>query len=287
MRHALVFGGSGQIGAALLPRLQAQDWRITAVSRKPRTSVPGLHWLRGELADVAGLPADVDAIFSCGPLDAFACWYATTPVAAARVVAFGSTSAHVKQQSADAAERALAERLKTAEQAVFDAASRQGVIATLLRPTLIYGAGRDRTLTRVAQLAQRWGRFVLPAGADGARQPVHVDDLAAAALAACEHAAAIGRYDLPGGETLPYREMIARVLGTLTPPPRLHTLPAPAFAMLLRVARAAGVAHDLGDAAIARMRADLAFDTGPSQRDFGYAPRAFHPTADMFRAPEQ
>ncbi|MEO7398914.1 MAG: NAD-dependent epimerase/dehydratase family protein, partial [Ilumatobacteraceae bacterium] len=254
MRHALVFGGSGQIGGALLPPLQAQGWRITAVSRMPRTSISGLHWLRGELADVAGLPPEVDAIFSCGPLDAFACWYATAPVAAARVVAFGSTSAQVKQTSADAAERALAGRLQAAERAVFDAASGQGAIATLLRPTLIYGVGRDRTLTRVAQLAQRWGRFALPVGSDGARQPVHVDDLAAAALAACEHTAASGRYDMPGGETLPYSEMIARVLGALNPPAWLHTIPAPAFAMLMRVARAAGVAQDLGDAAIARMR---------------------------------
>jgi len=288
MRHALVFGGSGQVGQPLLRRLQADDWRITAVSRAPRTGVPGIDWLQGELAAVDGLPRQVDAIFSCGPLDAFAAWYAETPVRSAGVVAFSSTSAQVKHASPDVGERDLAGRLQAAEDVVLQAAHHRGAAATVLRPTLVYGAGRDQTLSRVARLAQRWGRFVLPRGATGARQPVHVDDLAVAALAACDSdAASARRYDLPGGETLPYREMIARVLGALSPPPTLHQMPAPVFAALLRAARASGVAHDLGDAAIVRMREDLAFDAGPAQRDFGYAPRAFHPTADMFRPPEQ
>jgi nucleoside-diphosphate-sugar epimerase len=33
MRNALVFGGTGQIGAPLLDRLRAGGWRVVAVSR--------------------------------------------------------------------------------------------------------------------------------------------------------------------------------------------------------------------------------------------------------------
>lgn len=285
MRHALVFGGSGQIGMPLLDRLHTDGWRVTAVSRMPRTDPPGLHWLQGGFDDLAGLPAEVDAVFSCGPLDRFARWYAASRIDAARVVAFGSTSIQVKRGSSDPHERDLAHRLREGERGVFETAAARGASATLLRPTLVYGAGRDRTLSRIPALAQRWGRFVLPRDACGLRQPVHVQDLAHAAHAAFAADASHGRtYALPGGETLPYRDMVARVLACLQPPPRLIELPSPLFNLALVAAQVAGHATGLGEAAIARMRTDLVFDAAPAQGDFGYAPRPFRPTAAMFSA---
>ena len=178
MRRALVFGGSGQIGWPLLDRLHDAGWQVVAVSRTPRNDQPGLHWIEGDLEDASGLPREVDAIFSCGPLDHFARWYARAGIETARVLAFGSTSIEVKRGSADPAERALAQRLREGERGVFETAAARGANATLLRPTLVYGSGRDQTLTRIATLAREWGRFVLPRNACGLRQPVHVGDLA-------------------------------------------------------------------------------------------------------------
>jgi len=283
MKTALVFGASGQIGAPLLERLGDAGWRVLAVSREARSDTPGRHWLQGDFARMPALPAAVDAVFSCGPLDLFARWYEAAGLHCPRVVAFGSTSASTKQDSRDDAERELARRLLGAEARLHAAAEARGAAATLLRPTLVYGAGRDATLTRIAAMARRWGRFVLPARADGLRQPVHVDDLAAAALAACEAQAAHGRaYDLPGGERLPYREMVARVLACVEPRPALHALPMPVFLALLRLAQARGIAGGLGPGAVARMREDLVFDAAPAARDFGYAPRGFRPTPGIF-----
>ncbi len=285
-RTALVFGGSGQIGQPLLARLADAGWDVAAVSRDARASRPGLRWLRGELTAAAGLPADVDAIFSCGPLDAFAPWFARGEVACRRVVAFGSTSVDVKRESGDAGERDVARRLREAEALLFDAAARRGAGATVLRPTLVYGAGRDATLARIAALATRLRGFALPADATGLRQPVHVDDLADAAMACLDARAAHGNaYALPGGETLPYREMVARVLAALPSRPRLWVLPPPLFRALLAPARAAGLVAGFGDAALARMREDLAFDDAPARRDFGYAPRTFAPVAAMLTPP--
>jgi nucleoside-diphosphate-sugar epimerase len=285
MREALVFGGSGQIGAPLLRRLHDADWRVVAVSRAAQPDMPGVQWLRGDLDGVGGLPRRVDVIISCGPLDHFARWYAASGIEAPRVIAFGSTSVEVKQDSADAHERDVAQRLHEGERAVFDAAATRGAVATVLRPTLVYGAGRDRTLTRIAQLARRWGRFALPRDACGLRQPVHVDDLAAAALACIDAVASHGHaYALPGAETLPYREMVARVLAALQPPVPLTLLPAPLFAAALFGARVLGRGDGLGDAMVARMRDDLVFDATPARRDFGYAPRGFQPIASMFSA---
>jgi len=285
MRTALVFGGSGQIGRSLLDRLGRDGWRVEALSRESRPALPGVHWLRGDLDHAGGLPQQVDAIFSCGPLDHFARWYARSRIACPRVVAFGSTSIEVKQDSADPQERDVAARLREGERVVLEAADARDAVATLLRPTLIYGVGGDRTLSRIAAIARRWHRFVLPRDATGLRQPVHAEDLAEAAFAAFAAPAAHGHaYALPGGETLSYCEMITRVLAVLEPPASLHMVPAALFRTLLSLAHTAGIAREFGDAAVARMRQDLVFDMAPASRDFGYAPRPFQPTAGMFDA---
>lgn len=290
MREALVFGASGQIGAPLLAKLRDDGWRVTAVSRDARRDEPGVRWLRGDLAGFGGIPVDrmpaaVDAIFSCGPLDHFARWYAATSLRAARVVAFGSTSVDAKIDSSEPAERDIARRLAEGERVVFATATRRQAHATLLRPTLVYGAGRDRTLTRIVTFARRWHCCVLPRGANGLRQPVHADDLATAALRACDAARSHGHaYALPGGETLPYREMVARVLRTLRPRPLLVEVPERMFIAALQGARAFGAGGAPGDAAVARLRRDLVFDAAPAVRDFGYTARVFQPSAGMFSA---
>ena len=279
-RTALVFGASGQIGEALLARLAGGGWQVFAVSRVPRPPAGGVTWLTGEFANVGGLPEAVDVVFSTGPLDGFAQWYARGQVATRRVVAFGSTSLDTKQASADAYERDIVARLQAAERLVFDTASANGAAATVLRPTLVYGAGRDQTLARIAAMGRRMGFFVLPRGANGKRQPVHVDDLAHAALAVVDAPATDGKaYALPGGETLAYRDMVARTLAALDPPAKLWEVPMPVFRTALWLARKAGMMRGLTDDAVARMREDLVFDASPAWRDFGYAPRPFEPDA--------
>lgn len=281
-RSALVFGGSGQIGEALLARLRGAGWRAWAVSRGEHASDDALQWRRGEFDAMPALPEHFDAIISTGPLDRFSRWYAQSMLECPRVIAFGSTSVQTKQDSIDPGERDLVERLRQGETRVLEAAQARGARATLLRPTLVYGAGKDQTLSRIAAMARRSGFFVLPGNARGLRQPVHVEDLAAAAMAVIDATAtAGGRYALPGGETLAYRDMVGRTLAALRPAPRLITLPAPLFAGALALARASGRLQGLTAAAVARMREDLVFDAGPAQRDFGYRPRPFRPDAGM------
>ena len=283
-RRALVFGGSGQVGAEVLARLLEAGWAVDALSRETRAARPGLRWLRGGFDAMPALDRDYDAILSCGPLDHFARWHAGAGITAPRVVAFGSTSLAVKRASGDGAERGLAGRLADAEDRVFAAARARDAEAIVLRPTLVYGAGRDLTLTRIAALARRWRAFPLPRGATGLRQPVHVGDLAATAIAALDAHGAGGRgYDLPGGETLSYRDMVARVLAALDPPAHLVELPAPLFAMLAAALRAGGRLEGFGAEAQARLRRDLVFDVAPAARALGHAPRPFRPDAAMFR----
>ncbi|MCY7312699.1 MAG: NAD-dependent epimerase/dehydratase family protein [Pseudoxanthomonas sp.] len=282
MPSALVFGAGGQIGQAVCTRLLDAGWQVLGVSRTPRVDAAGIRWLQADLAVGFGITDAVDAVLSCGPLDLFSRWYAGSALAAARVVAFSSTSAAVKQDSPDPAERRLAKLLQDSEASVSASAAQRRAHATVLRPTLVYGAGRDQTLTRIVAIARQMRCFVLPACATGLRQPVHVDDLAAAALAALERPAGQGQvYALPGGESLGYREMVRRTLAVLQPTPRLLVVPTPMFRLALSAAHLTGSMQQASPAVLARMRDDLVFDPGPAQRGLGYAPRAFRPDATM------
>lgn len=271
MATCLVFGASGAIGRFLVARLLAAGEHVSAVSRRAQADArDGLRWIEGSLESDVALPGGVDAIFSCGPLDAFARWYARTPTGAARVVAIGSMSADSKRDSIDAAERDVASRLAEAEDVVLRVAATRGAAATLLRPTLVYGAGRDRSLAPIARFARRWRVFPRIVGASGLRQPVHADDLALACIAASASPKTAGRrYEVGGGERLTFAAMIERTCRSLDV--SCVALPVPPFALrLLGSSRST---------AIARLTRDLVADNSDAARDFGWAPRPFAPDA--------
>ncbi|HET7359680.1 MAG TPA: hypothetical protein VFJ04_05990, partial [Rhodanobacteraceae bacterium] len=128
----IVFGGSGQIGQFLLPRLRARGTAVAAFSRQPKPSGAGTVWMRGSLPDaVPPLPPTTAAIVCLGPLDHFAPWLAQAPLPGApRVVAMSSMSAESKRDSPDAEERALAARLRDAEQALAERCAALGSALT-------------------------------------------------------------------------------------------------------------------------------------------------------------
>ncbi|GAB3782524.1 NAD-dependent epimerase/dehydratase family protein [Dyella agri] len=275
----LVFGGSSQIGHFLLPRLLSGGAVVTALSRHPRASQPGLRWLQGSLPDA--LPAELPhpaAIISFGPLGPLAAWLARVNFGSEppRVIATSSMSAETKRDSGVPAERVLAQQLRNGEQALAAACARHGAPWTVLRPTLIYGAGLDKSLSPIARRAWRTRVFPLPAGR-GLRQPVHADDIALAVLAALDCPASAGRIlSIGGGERLSAREMFARVRSTL---PHAN-LPLPLPSWLLHAGQRLAPAKLRGP--LARLDADLVADNSELERLLGVTPRAFRPEAGMW-----
>jgi nucleoside-diphosphate-sugar epimerase len=281
----LVFGLSGQVGSAMQAALAAADPHVFAVTRTAREHEAGVHWVRGRLEEFGEPPAPLAAIASLGPLDSFAAWFERSPLAPARVVALGSTSVHGKAQSPDAGERALARTLHEAELRLSAAAADRGSHLTLLRPTLLYGLGRDRNLSRLVALARRWRWLPLPAQARGLRQPVHVADVASAVLQVLRAPRPCpGSFDLPGGETLPFEAMVERALAAGAPGSRVVRIPGPMFRAGVRVLRTGGLLDAAGEGVLARLDQDLAYDAGPAREALAYAPRGFQPDADTFRA---
>ena len=275
----LVLGASSLVGRLLLPRLTGIRTVTAALSRRSR--VPdddGVRWIRGDLDE----PGRIDWPYAETVLSLCPIWLlpAALPGLKAagvrRLVAFSSTSVSGKAGSSDRAERMVAARLADAEDGVRRFCQAEGIAWTILRPTLIYCEGQDRNVTRLARIAERYGVIPLAGAGQGRRQPVHAEDLAWAALAAAVSPVTPGRtYDLPGGETLTYREMVERIFLGLDRTPRIICAPVALWRFAFRVARGRlpGATEAMGE----RMARDLTFDGGPAARDFGWAPRLFKP----------
>lgn len=266
----LVLGASSQIGHFLLPVLARVHVRVWALSRRAQPPQTDVEWLCGTLPAPPACAAG--SICSFAPLDALAAWLAAggSP-GLQRVVATSSMSAESKQASPVAAERAVAQRLCAGEAALARACEARGIAWTILRPTLIYGAALDRSLTPLARRAARWRVFGLPAGT-GLRQPVHAADVAAAVVSALD-GAVVGRIlPIGGGERLPAAEMFARVRESLPVRTCPLRVPAPAIRIGARlVPRLRGP--------LTRLAQDLVADNTELERRLGIQPRGFHPDA--------
>lgn len=270
-----VVGASGQIGRYLLPRLIGAGARPLAFSRR-RPDWAGwldLDW-RCQPAETLRASAleGCAALIWIAPLNLFGdCAAALGLQRISRVVAFSSTSLSVKAVSPSAAERAMARLIARSEQALREHCRAAGCAWTLLRPTLIYGAGLDQNVSRLQRLIRRHGWLPLPFDCHGLRQPVHADDLAHACIQVLRSSAAAGRsYALPGGETLSFRALVERLFAVEGLPPRILPLPRALLALVLRL-------RGEDPALLARMAEDLVFDAEPAARDFGYQPRGFQP----------
>jgi nucleoside-diphosphate-sugar epimerase len=170
----------------------------------------------------------------------------------------------------------VALRLADAEAAVAQFGDREGIRWTIFRPTLIYGGGRDRNVTDIARIIRWFGLFPIAGEGRGRRQPVHASDLARSCLLALDRPTTFGRiYELPGGETLRYREMVLRVAQGLGRRPRLLRVPRGLLRATLGLARRLPGFGHLTPAMAARMDEDMVFDSAPARRDFGYDPRPF------------
>jgi nucleoside-diphosphate-sugar epimerase len=278
--NAVVIAGAGsQIAPFLTQRLAALGYTGLAISRGRPPAQPQLHdafpW---RPLDLATLPDDLipaGAVFiSLAPI--WTLGLAASHFGRARqIIAFSSTSRLVKIDSSDAAERALATALADGEDALIRNCSRLAVPWTILRPTLVYGCGRDANITAMARFIKRFGFFPVARPANGRRQPVHADDLAAAAVAAIDNPrAANAAFNLPGGETLEYREMARRVAQLLGQQPRLLPLPLSLLRGLYPLIRPV-LNERYSVALFARMNKDQAFDASDAACALNYAPRPF------------
>ena len=137
-------------------------------------------------------------------------------------------------------------------------------------------------MSEIARFIRRFSFFPVLGKAEGLRQPVHVDDLAQACFAALNGPVANRAYNLSGGETLTYREMVKRIFKSLALTPRLLSVPLPMFRIAVVVLRLLPRYRKLTSAMAERMNRNMVFEHGEAQKDLDFSPRRFElPASDL------
>lgn len=283
-----VLGARSFVGQYVITRLLDSGCQVVACSRQSQHAhqcIPGLTWITLESPKAAlGIPP-VTQWISVAPL-----WAIPEHLPLMRrlglqtLVALSSTSLFTKADAEDPREQRFAQRLAEAEAALSRLPNDLGIGCTLLRPTLIYGGGKDKNITQVARVIQRLGFFPLLGSASGLRQPIHADDVAQACLLALDHAnagePAFNTYNITGGETLSYREMVSRVFAAMERTPRLVPVPLWLVRLGVHLMRHHPAHRHLSIGMAERMNRDLIFDSSEARDTLGFSARPFLPSRE-------
>ena len=279
---AVIFGATSTVGRYLVQRLADRGFAGLCLGRgtmPPRHELPpGFSWdVVSDEGSLNGLnvPASA-ALFSLVPIPALPALIARI-AGGDRIIALSSSSACFKLTSPDPDERNLAHALGRAEKEVRLLCRERGIAWTIYRPTLIYDPGRDRNVSAIAACIRRFRAFPIVWPGTGRRQPIHADDVAQAMVAALDTPGARDTlFDLPGGETLTYLEMVRRIFESLGRRPVLLYLPLGPARAVFHVWRTVTRSR-YSTASLERMNMDLVLDPTPVRKALGVAPRPFRP----------
>ncbi|MBU1417925.1 MAG: NAD-dependent epimerase/dehydratase family protein [Proteobacteria bacterium] len=268
-----LIGAASFVGERLRLLLEKEGYRITAFSRRGGSNMVSLltpavepleqieNWIC--LAPIWTLPENFHLLEKHG---------------AKRLVALSSTSRFSKKNSPSLSDRELASQLIRGEEQVLDWAHSAECLLVILQPTLIYGLGKDRNVTEIARFVQRFGFFPLFGQGRGLRQPVHVDDVAAACCSALQMSSGKKNcYILSGQEVLSYRTMVERIFVALGRKPLFLRCPLWLFDLAVRLANLLPSFKGLTTEMAVRMDKDQNFDNTEAKADLGFRPRPFHP----------
>ena len=221
-----IFGGSGFVGRYVAQAMAQAGWRVRVAVRRPNEALfvrtygvvgqvePVQANLRHEASCAAAIDG-ADAVINCvgiGNQIGAQRYDAVHVAGAARLArlaaaAGAKTFVHVSAIGGDATSASGYARTKAeGEAAVLEAFP----TAAILRPSAIFGP-EDQFFNKLARLAQL-SPVVPLVGAATRLQPVHVTDVAAAAMACATDAARTGVFELGGPDIETMDQLIARTL---------------------------------------------------------------------------
>jgi NADH dehydrogenase len=164
---------------------------------------------------------------------------------------------------------------------------RSGLEWTILQPGTIYGPGNRGLFAKMVRLTN--GLPVVPVIGRGTQsmRPIHVDDVAEAALACLDHESTVGRtYTLGGRDVITFNDFLRRLMEAQGKRKPLIHIPLwfcfPAARVLSFFLKNPPVTVDN----LVGLRQMAAPDIAAAERDFGFAPRAFTDgLQEMFHQP--
>ncbi|MEZ5552625.1 MAG: NAD-dependent epimerase/dehydratase family protein [Pseudomonadales bacterium] len=275
-----VLGVSSQLGVPLVLALSKAGHQVSGISRATTARAPcDIHVYDPDTHKFKPPLAGVTAIISLAPLPNIPdVLDIATALHATRIIAFGSTGVFSKETSTSDIERRFVRDQLNAERLLARNSQERQINWTLFRPTMIYGADADQNVTFISNVIRKCGFFPIPIGANGLRQPVHVNDLATACVAAIDRPATFNRaYNLGGGETIRYSEMVRRI--SRAAGRRSIILPVPRFLYrwIVGLLKFLPGLDYIRVEMIDRMFVDLIADNTQAHDDFGFQPHPFQP----------
>ena len=291
----VVSGGSGFLGrriarealragdAVVVPTRDPQRAAATWAREQgsPAAGAPEPEWLATDLADprafaraVAGARPDgvlhAAALIRGGPAELRAVNADATAVLVSELARAGRRPRFVYVSSfavEDEPPTPYSESKHLAEEHV----RASGLPWVILRPALVYGPGDTDNTPRLVE-AMAAGTMWLPAGGSVRIQPVHVDDVAAAAVAALHRDEAVGgTFRLGGPEPVPVRAFREAVRDATGGRAVIRAIPLPLFALAARAAALLGRTRALE--VLRFHRADHGFAIDEARRALGFSPR--------------
>ena len=232
LMRVTVTGATGYTGRHITARLLADGHQVQSITGHPDRPNPfapqvALHPFHfddpARLADVlAGSDALVNTYWVRFPHSGRTYDQAVENTRALFAAASSASVGRVVHISIAQADRSTLPYFR-GKAAVETALQSSGLSYAIVRPTVIYGGGRDVLLSNVAWCLRRFPIFAVPPG-DYRIQPVHVDDLASIAVAEAANAENV-TVDAAGPETYRFRDLVTLIRDTLGV--RCLVLPAP------------------------------------------------------------
>jgi len=220
-----IFGGSGFVGRYIARRMAKQGWRVRVAVRRPNEALfvrpygtpgqvePVLCNIRDD-ASVRAALTGADAVVNCvgtfdkGGRNSFTAVQAEGAGRIARLATAAGVG-HLVHISAIGASSAAASAYAVSKAEGEAAVLTAFPTAMILRPSIIFGS-EDGFFNRFAAMT-RMGPILPVVGAGTRFQPVHVDDVAQAAVLGVLGQAQ-GIYELGGPDVETFRTLMARML---------------------------------------------------------------------------
>jgi nucleoside-diphosphate-sugar epimerase len=276
MKIALL-GATSRTGRYVVPVLCDRGHAVVAIGRdtaRLATLDRRASAVRADIADAPALRAALDGVECVASLAHArhtAEILAALPESCRRVVLTGSVRkfTQLPDPAADAVR---------AGEALLLASGRPGV---MLHPSMIYGAPEERNVNRILALFARFPPWLpvpvpLPDGGRHTVQPVFVDDMVAAMVAAIERPEAEGPpIVVAGPRPITYREMVERCAAALGRRVLVLPLPLTLIEAGLTFARRLGIRTPFSTVELIRATENKAFDVTPLEQRLGVRPRAF------------
>ncbi len=279
MKRVVVLGAGSFVAPVLIKELLKQNHFVIAISRQPDPKSLFLkHQKYQQLPLQALISKDLvaDSLVSLMPL-----WEAAPLMPKlklkqlSKAVFLSSSSVTTKKNASSAKDRQLAQKLLKAEDTLerFFQASELAVI--FLRPTMLFGYGKDQNLSFILSNLKRWPVMPLLGQAEGLRQPLHTDDLVEGIVLALAAEGEKGRIELGGATRLTYQELVRSLALAAKLTYRPVHLPRWVLVIILFFITKLAKYKFLDIAMFDRMNENLMVDNTLAQQSLGFEPQTF------------